>query len=208
MSSDSDSEATPREGATEELDDALGGVIARKTSVLNRRAAKNAKRLRDHSDALERLQKQVGECIEREAYLREVERLRADAREALNLAREVRSDQTAQGALLRDEVMRSMRDELASGLSAQHSLSTSQAKSIADLHTSATETQGRLSAAEMALSSSATRNAASEVSTRLTEHMAAASARMETLGREVSEAKAAPPSSSASSKSLATRASR
>lgn len=83
-----------------------------------------------------------------DVFQREVEMLRREVRELTSVTRELQSQQFEQATLVREEVLRILRDELSKGLSAQHMLTIAQSASLAELHSSSSLHEGRLAALE------------------------------------------------------------
>ena len=135
----------------EGLDDALGEVITRKTHAQRRTVDKHGAKLTQHAEEIERLKRMLEDRVLREDYLREATQVRMDATEGLALAREARSELAAQFPQLRNELLKTLRDELAEGLTAQYALAGSHAKALADLQGTSSDHEGRVSSLEAAM---------------------------------------------------------
>jgi hypothetical protein len=143
----------------EGLDDALGDVILRKTYAQKQALEAHNSAISELRDEVERLKRLMDtNVVKKDDYLREATQVRADATEAAALAREVRSELTASGPLLRDELLKTLRDEMAAGITAQQALATSHAKVLAELQGSSSGHEGRISNSEQWMTSVRTRH--------------------------------------------------
>ena len=116
----------------EGLDDALGDIINRKTNAQKKQVEQHDAAIVALKDEIERLKRQLEECVDRDTYLRESTQLKAESSEASTLAREARSQLSAMGPQLRDDLLKLIRDELATGLAASHKLATTHDKSVVE----------------------------------------------------------------------------
>ena len=135
----------------EGLDDALGDVILRKTYAQKKTIDDQGKAIGVLQEEVERLKRLLEERVTLEDYQRDMATMRVEAKEAMTLARECRSELNMQGPALRDELLKLLRDELAAGITAQQALATSHAKTLAELQGTCSSNEGRLAASEIAI---------------------------------------------------------
>jgi len=181
------------EGDLEGLDDALGELIARKTHAEKKTIKAHTQKLALHDEAIAKLLRGLDDKVDKTAYTREMEGLNANTSEALKLAREARTEMAVLGPSLRDEISRYVRDELASGLAAQLTLTTAQATQMAELHAASAGHEGRLAAAEIKMRTMEEQHRAQVegLEARLTDASGSSSAQTNSLQERLSEALAA-----------------
>ena len=176
----------------EGLDDALGDIINRKTNAQKKQVEQHDAAIVALKDEIERLKRQLEECVDRDTYLRESTQLKAESSEASTLAREARSQLSAMGPQLRDDLLKLIRDELATGLAASHKLATTHDNAISDLHTAASGADGRLAAVELQTRSieESQRARSSDIEERLADFSGAQEVKSEEMRRELAAAQA------------------
>ena len=179
------------EDGLENLDEALGDVIANKTSKLKKSVSKHGSQLDRHEDLLARLQRQVEEKADQAETERALLALKAEVAEAMKLSRALSSQLALQGPALRDDLVRMLRQELESAMLAQQALSASHTAAINELQKAQGGHDGQVAAMTLQIkaleSMQAERNAL--VDARL--QASSCTSDVDELRRELMEAKAA-----------------
>ena len=185
--------ASDDDSSGDELEDALRGVFSKETVGIKKTLTKHQKVIDELVHDVDMLKKRTANSVDIETYRAENAALRAEVREAMAIAREARSEQAMQAPLLRDELLRLLRDELQRGLSAQHALANAHAKAIAELQSTGTGHEGRLAAIEAAvnLNGSSAQRLGEELQSKLISMEAQSAAKLLAMQDEINQAREA-----------------
>ena len=137
------------EDAEDDMVDALGRVVSVQTAALRKKTSAQGNTIKDLEATVKRLIAQVDHTVVRETYVREVDDLRRDVKEALELSQRAGSNTTLSVGLLREEMLTSMRKELGDGLAAGHSLANAHSGALSELNMLTAEMNARVATLEV-----------------------------------------------------------